>query len=143
MKRKALIIFAVGILAAIVGVEKSYADGKQGRYSNGAVLDDGNAAGGFSVSVSSTATVLLSSSCANAGLLYRVRTFQVKNSSYDVWMTSYTPSTYATGNGWYLYGAKGTFESRGCAAFYGKLDSSGSGSAMVNGEYEYQTGETR
>jgi hypothetical protein len=113
------------------------------RTSSPMVLDTGNAAGGFDVTVGTSSTVLISASGATAGKVWRVRTFQVTGVPYAVWITTYSASTWNSGAGWLVLGSTGSWTTNSQAAYYGKLDpTAGASTAVIHGAYEYEAGET-
>jgi hypothetical protein len=138
-------LFAAAVLAVVVaGPAGRSAEARPigTRTSSTVVLDTGDGLGGFSVSVGTSTTVLLSSAAADADVVWRLRTFQVTGSSYDVWMGTYTPLTYGSGAGWYVAGSSGSYTTRSQAAVYGILNpSAGAGTAAVKGPYEFHLGE--
>ncbi len=140
MKRK-LFIFALAVLMA-AAVSPLLADRKGTRQSTGVIIDTGDTLSGFNVTLSTAATTLISQSGTSAHVLYRLRTFQVTGTAYNVWMTTYTPAVWNSGAGWLVYGSTGAYTTRSQAAVYGVLDpAAGSGTAVIHGPYEYQRGE--
>lgn len=139
MKR---LILAVVFVLGSAGDGLLQARGIGTRDSATVVIDTGDCAGGFNVSVGSSTTVLISSSAANEKKVWRIRTFQVTDSPYNVWMGTYTPLTWGSGAGWFVYGSTGSYSTRSQAAYYGVLDpAAGSGTATIQGPFEYQCGE--
>jgi hypothetical protein len=115
---------------------------RRGYYADAVAIDTGNKLGGFSVSVGTTTPVLLCASANTNDIGYRIRTFQVTGTSYNVWMGTHSAISYGTGAGWYVAGSTGSFTTRSQGAVYGVLDpSAGAGTATIVGPYEYQSGE--
>lgn len=137
MKR---LILALAMLGAVSG--PLHARSIDTRGSGTTVIDTGDCSGGFNVSVGSATTVLISSSAANEKKIWRVRTFQVTDSPYNLWMGTYTPLTFGSGAGWFVPGSTGSYTTRNQSAYYGVLDpAAGAGTATIQGPFEYQCGE--
>lgn len=145
MNRKHLTPLFGGLLAFAVLVMPgfSHAGKRRAITSDPVIIDTGNGIGGFSVTVTTAAPVLLSASAYTSQVDYRIRTFQVTNTSYNVWFTTSPSGAYGEGGGWYVAGSTGSYTTRSQAAIYGILDSAaGSGSAIIKGPYEYEVGQT-
>lgn len=108
------------------------------------VIDQGDGARGIYVSVTTT-TVFGSSAAVDAGTLYRLRSFQNTNGTYDILATTFTPvssANWATAPGWIITKSTGSWSTRGQYKIYFTLDpSAGSATSAVKGNVEFQNGE--
>ena len=105
------------------------------------VIDSGDGPFGFDVTINDVTATLVSDSGENTGLIWRLRTFQVNDTTFDVWMGSHTAVSFGTGAGW-IIPAGGSFTTNGQGSIYAILDpASAGGNATINGPHEYKLGE--
>jgi hypothetical protein len=137
MKKFILAASAVFMIGA-----SAWGQGLENRVSKGVVVDTGNQAGGFSVTVSTPSKTLLSASGVTSNLIWRKRTFQVTGTPYNVWMSTFSTGAYGSGAGWYVQGSTGSYTTSSQSQYYGILDpSAGAGTGVIKGPFEFQNGE--